>query len=349
MENWEETIREELADERIPLPEGDWEWFESNKLQPFLRRRRLFLWSSGIAGLAATASLALIFLLPSQRPLPENHQSIVSESVPSASIVILETVKDSAEVCHVEKRASHTLVAHDDGKPNLEIEFDDDQSSEESVPYPDRTEKEDTKEYSYGDHYEEDDYSERAKRSHFSVAPLLRGLGGKAAFSGISQGISSSASSSTVINQIPISVGMELSVSLIPSLSLTSGADVTLYRSRYGVENNTIIQNAYYLGIPLRLDWTAWEKGPVSAWMGAGGKVDRLVYGKFGQATIHDNTFNWSLTGSAGVQYELFPNVGLFLSPEVSYYFKLSNPVIQTYRTENPLMITIGAGLRINL
>ena len=123
---------------------------------------------------------------------------------------------------------------------------------------------------------------------------------------------------------------------------------MSYYRSRFThVRGESKIQNAYYLGIPLRLDWVAWQSGPVSAWVGAGGKVDRLVYCKFGPATVKDNAFNWSATGVAGIQYELFPKVGLFLEPEVSYYFKPSDPVVQTYRTENPLMFSLGAGLRL--
>ena len=77
--------------------------------------------------------------------------------------------------------------------------------------------------------------------------------------------------------------------------------------------------------------------------------IGYLVYGKFGSDRVKDNTLNWSIVGDLGIQYDLTNNVGVFLAPEVSYYFKPENPVLQTYRTENPLMFTVGAGLRFSL
>ena len=77
--------------------------------------------------------------------------------------------------------------------------------------------------------------------------------------------------------------------------------------------------------------------------------MDRLVYGKLGTERIKDNALNWSIVGEFGAQHNLSANIGIFLAPEVSYYFKPENPVLQTYRTENPLMFTVGIGLRFSL
>ena len=150
-------------------------------------------------------------------------------------------------------------------------------------------------------------------------------------------------------HSIPVSFGIDVRVGLTSKIGLTSGIDLSRYRSRFNLGQTSVTQNAYYLGIPLRLDWTMWQNGPVSVWLGGGGKVDRLVYGKFGSDRVKDNTLNWSIVGNLGIQYDLTKNVGVFLAPEVSYYFKPENPVIQTYRTENPLMFTVGAGLRFSL
>ena len=149
---------------------------------------------------------------------------------------------------------------------------------------------------------------------------------------------------------IPLSFGIDFSVSIRPRLALTSGIDLSLYRSTFtGTENTGGMQfgqQAYYLGIPLRLEWTLWDQGRTSAWLGAGGKADYLVYGKFGAGRFKDNTVHWSAVGDLGVQYRLHPNVGLFLQPEISYYFKPSAPGVETYRTEQPLTFSLGAGVR---
>ena len=185
-----------------------------------------------------------------------------------------------------------------------------------------------------------------------SLTPLVKGF---SASRGYEHGISrpsvgsSTALPKTVSHNNPISIGLEINRELTSGLSVASGIDMSLYHSRYSNSEKSVIQSAYYLGIPLRLDWTVWHNGPVSVWFGGGGKVDRLVYGKFGTDRIKDDTLNWSIIGDLGIQYDLSKNVGVFLAPEVSYYFKPENPVIQTYRTENPLMFTVGAGLRFSL
>lgn len=150
-------------------------------------------------------------------------------------------------------------------------------------------------------------------------------------------------------HSIPVSFGIDVRVGLTSKIGLTSGIDLSRYRSRFNLGQTSVTQNAYYLGIPLRLDLTVWENGPAGAWIGAGGKVDRLVYGNLGSERVKDNSFHWSAMAVAGIQYKLWDNVGIFVEPELSYYFKPADPVIQTYRTENPLMFTVGVGLRINL
>ena len=150
------------------------------------------------------------------------------------------------------------------------------------------------------------------------------------------------------LHHIPINFGIETSYSISQKLAVSTGVELSYYYSNYNSQDITFNQNAFYLGIPLRLDWMLWQSSSMSTWIGGGGKVDRLVYGKFGTDRIKDNTLNWSIIGNLGIQYDLSKNVGVFIAPEVSYYFKRDNPILQTYRTENPLVFTVGAGLRFN-
>jgi hypothetical protein len=92
----------------------------------------------------------------------------------------------------------------------------------------------------------------------------------------------------------------------------------------------------------------------LSVYAGSGLKVDRLIYGqctttKWGAARIKDNGLNWSFIGDLGVQYDLFRNAGLFVAPEVSYFFKPSDPAVITYRDEHPLTFNVAVGMRITL
>ena len=142
----------------------------------------------------------------------------------------------------------------------------------------------------------------------------------------------------------PLSVGLDISLTLLPKIAVTTGVSVSIYKSKLSGYS----QKVYYLGIPLKVELTTWHSNYISTWIGAGAKVDRQIYGKFDAFKLKDDTFNWSITGDVGIQYELLPQIGLFVEPELSYYFKPTSPTVLTYRTENPLMFTLGGGIRFN-
>ena len=151
-------------------------------------------------------------------------------------------------------------------------------------------------------------------------------------------------------HSIPFSFGFDASFPLRPQLQLTSGVELSIFLSDFSIVKSTTTQDyaqkAYYLGVPLRLEWIFWQQGRLSSWIGAGGKIDYLVYGKLGNARIKDNTLHYSVVGDIGLEYKLFPWGGLFIQPEISYYFKPSSPDVLTYRTEHPFYFTLGTGFR---
>ena len=77
--------------------------------------------------------------------------------------------------------------------------------------------------------------------------------------------------------------------------------------------------------------------------------MDRLIYGTIGENRLKDNSLNWSVTSCAGIRYCLIDNVAIYIAPEISWFFKPDNPAILTYRTENPFMVSINAGLSFRL
>lgn len=361
MKDWEEILKLKLADEQMPLPEGDWEWFESNRLQPMMKRRRLIRWSASIACMAVAASVALFVIPLSREPSMDNNIEYISESESPATSVLPHKIEQDEPVLAERMLASHnnnlispgvSSLTKDNSITDNELEGID-ESLDEQVPIPavsiQNNDKKDNRNTDYSeDIIKEGGYNNRLGGSHITISPIIKSLGNRVSSDDLQYGVYS-INNQSVSHLTPISLGLYLSFELNPTVSVTTGADVSLYLSRILVDKETITQNAYYLGIPLRLDWTIWQSGSVSAWIGGGGKVDRLVYGKFGTDRITDNTLNWSIIGDLGIQYDLTKNVGIFLAPEVSYYFKPENPVIQTYRTENPLVFTVGAGLRFSL
>ena len=382
MEDWIDAIKDKVLAEQPELPQGDWERFEADYLAPKRKRRVLpFVLALTSAAAAVVAAVLLV-----NRPSVPDPVSVEHTYVAEASVDVPEPVEAAvAEMSIPPARAPRRMfvprqvpdVHAVEETPSTLAETIDEVSVPVSEPVSTSVEpepevvpesvKEPTQVERWPDVFEDTEEETAPRRVAF--APIVKGFQGRAngqLNSGV-VGTPVYSSNPTYNNPIsalpyqtlpeaftsqhviPLSFGLDISVPLLPRLALTSGIDLSLYRSTFTETKTTGMQfrqRAYYLGVPLRLDWTLWDEGRVSAWLGAGGKADYLISGKFGDLRVKDNTVHFSAVGDLGVQYRLLPNVGLFLQPEVSYYFKPSAPAMETYRTAHPLTFSLGVGAR---
>ena len=373
MEDWIESIKMKLLAEQPELPPGDWERFEADYLASRVKRRVLPWAFTSVSAAAAVAAAVLLLNKPATPEAPR----IESASVPALTaeadnpIIVVEgdTPTRPVRLAAVPRRIKP--VSQEENVPSTVAAT---ATTIDPEPEPTKTEsKASTQEHVQKSSvntldiklFDQLENQERPNRKLLAFAPYVKGFhGGKndhedflganlpehieySANPGSGTGMSTFSSSD---HQVPLSLGLDVSFALFPRLGLTSGLDLTLYRSNYVTQAGaqSIVQKAYYLGIPLRLDWTFWDQGRFSAWLGAGGKADYLVYGRLENLHLKDNTIHWSVAGDIGIQYRLLPSVGVFLQPEISYYFKPSEPTIKTYRTEHPLTLSLGAGLRFS-
>ena len=348
MSDWIDTIRNKFENEVAPQIEEDWDYFESN----YLRKRgsrRVALWAFFAVEVAAASLLLFLFNKENNRIItytPPSTELISSDLMP------LDQIHE--EITTIGKKGNSLKDTNPDQAAIIHYQTIEDESfPEELNPESDEIspEMKDTAMVSIEETRLFPNNQNKVQRRKLAIAPFMKSMGvnNKESVWGQSGLSYSTIPSGNASHSIPYSFGLNISMAINDKVAVTGGVDISIYHSRITINNILNIQNAYYLGIPLSLDWTFWQSGSVSAWIGGGGKVDRLVYGKFGTDRIKDNTLNWSIIGDLGIQYDLTKNVGVFLAPEVSYYFKPENPVIQTYRTENPLMFTVGAGLRFSL
>lgn len=347
MEDWIEVIRERLLEEEVVLPKDDWERFQEKLLRNKRQRQQKVFWLA-CSGIAAAVALVFVFvnrqpasdeIAPAPRiaseynithsPTPErivsgkNHDKF---SVSHPSIIILQDSLSISE--NIEESPVETVI------PSVK-----DSSAVASTG----------KDFFYPFDKEEE---KRPTTKKIRITSSVSGLNGSIAngSNALAPDIFGTDISSVTAasHMIPFSIGLGLSFMIRQNLAFTTGVTGSVYHSKFSGTATSVSQRAYYLGVPIRLDWITWSHGPVSTWIGAGGKVDHLVYGKRDSKKLTDNSFHWSVTGDMGIQYEVFPGIGIFFEPEVSYYFKPEYSAILTYRTENPLMFSLGAGLRFN-
>lgn len=358
MKDWIDIVREKVLEEKLALPPNDWEEFEARYLD---KKKRFWIIPLSAAAVISTV-VAILFI---SKP-PEDHASLIS----AAPSVDHQTISIKQDEDTMEERPLVIIKTHDDDAGiceemvNEEVkdgEIMDNQKSDIENKYIAEKEDIDTK-----DDIEYYETSGSDNRIRLTFAPYFGGIRSEAtaivpAYHSGSLSYYSAAllkkgylligesptdiSSFKASHSVPISIGLDVSAELNNRFSLTTGLELSQYASRI----STMEQKATYLGIPLRIDYTILNEGRFSAWLGIGGKVDYLIYGNIGEERLVDKSLHWSVLSNVGIQYDLFKNFGVFISPVISYYFKPSEPAIITYRTEKPLMLNLSAGLKFTL
>ena len=369
MEEWIDILKERLEGAEVPSTQEDWAAFEAKYLSG-RRRRRVIPLVASLVTVAAAAAVALFMLNrpAAEEPVqPDSVLPIVAESETEESIEVPEdTIKIiliSSAISPITLTPSVEASADNDSIDQAEPEItkpkEEENAPEESIAT-DKVPAGDS-EFQYFETPERpgSPYRRRIRLSsniggsanslsadtRLSLGRLLGGNGGIFPNDGEDP---ASVTPATADHHFPLAFGLDVSYPLTPRLSLTSGIELSIYKSRFLIptlSSPQVEQKVYYLGIPLRLDWTVWQGERFSSWIGAGGKVDRSVYAMFGNKKVKDDAFNWSALANAGLRYDIVDNVGIYLAPEASWHFKPENPNLLTYRTENPLTFSVKAGL----
>ena len=153
-------------------------------------------------------------------------------------------------------------------------------------------------------------------------------------------------------HEIPVSFGISARYFFTDRISINTGLNYTRYKSlrtRHFSGTSRLQkdwQYAHYLGIPVRLDYMAVNKKHFNMYFGAGLQMDKCVYAKVGDERLHEKQLLFGVNGSMGLQVNIVPMVGLYFEPEVTY--ALNKGSIETFRSDEPFVVTVRGGLRFN-
>ena len=153
-------------------------------------------------------------------------------------------------------------------------------------------------------------------------------------------------------HEIPVSFGISARYFFTDRLSINTGLNYTRYKSlrtRHFSGTSRLQkdwQYAHYLGIPVRLDYMAVNRKHFNLYFGAGLQMDKCVYATVGDERLHEKQILFGLNGAMGLQVNIVPMVGLYFEPEVSY--ALNKGSIETFRSDEPFVVTVRGGLRFN-
>ena len=151
-------------------------------------------------------------------------------------------------------------------------------------------------------------------------------------------------------HHFPLKTGLSVRIPVAERLKITTGLEYSRYRSEFTYETSGLKkQTAHYLGVPVRLDWTLTSGRWLDAYVGAGVSGDKCFAAYRDGKPYAKDPFAFSLLGAGGIQLNFTKRLGLYVEPEVSWVVPWQPRMLQTYRSENPVMFSVATGLRINL
>lgn len=152
------------------------------------------------------------------------------------------------------------------------------------------------------------------------------------------------------IHYMPLRAGLSLRVPFNSRWSLTTGVDYSWYSSTIGYSvTGDHKQNAHYIGIPVRADFTIARNRWFDVYVGAGTSADFCVAAFEDGNRIAKDGISFSLIGAGGVQLNITDNLGLFLDPTFSWNIPSNNRILDTYKSDHPFMFSVSTGLRVNI
>ena len=164
-------------------------------------------------------------------------------------------------------------------------------------------------------------------------------------------------------HQRPITLQILLNRQLSKRFSIETGLCYTQLNSTITTGSTQAFiqekQHLRYLGVPIRLGWLWYSKAHLSLYSSAGTILELPIHSTVDVNHISNgiNTFQkesplkvknqWSTSLCFGLQYELTPHLGLYLEPNLQYFFDDGSD-LKSYRTEHPLQITLPLGIRFH-
>lgn len=155
----------------------------------------------------------------------------------------------------------------------------------------------------------------------------------------------------------PISVGVQVGIGLAPRFRLTTGLVYTITSSDFigkvhGSVTTSTKQDLSYVGIPVSLSYDVWSISRLHTYVTVGGEgavnVKNHTETDGQEIDTKRDRMQWSSQAAVGVQYDILPQVGVYIEPGAKYYFDNGSKIENVFK-EKKLNFNFQFGLRWNL
>lgn len=159
-----------------------------------------------------------------------------------------------------------------------------------------------------------------------------------------------------VKHHFPISVGVQVGWGVTECLRINTGVVYTnvssdFINSSYNTTQVTT-QTLHYVGVPVNISYDFWQTKRFKTYVTAGGEADINVKNHTESdgevmASKHDRT-QWSANASLGAQFDIIPQLGIYVEPGAKYYFDNGSQIENTFK-DKKLNFNLQFGLRWNI
>jgi len=159
-------------------------------------------------------------------------------------------------------------------------------------------------------------------------------------------------------HNMPIKAGVSLSYRLSPRWSVQTGLAYSYLSSNittsYINHTEELKQRLHYIGVPLTASYTVIGNDHWTAYLTAGGMVEKLVKGQTKDSNtdevsdISEHRLQWSVKAAVGAAYHVSQLISVYVEPGVSHYFDNHSGVVNVYK-DRPTTFTLDMGLRLDL
>ena len=154
----------------------------------------------------------------------------------------------------------------------------------------------------------------------------------------------------------PMTLGLSVSYPLSSRLSLLSGVTYTKQTSDFiqKMKTSRVVseQQLYYVGVPLRVSYRLMSWKGFTLYGVAGGAADFNVKATYttegAKSSGKKDRVLFSADAAAGVQYQILPQMGVYVEPGLKYYFDNKSGV-ENYFKEHPARFNLQLGVRFDL
>ena len=367
-ENWTTDMKQKLEGHKMTPPAGLWEGISSEmglQENPAPKTVAIRLWHWVVAAmLLALVGFFALYQFPQDESFPQVAQTLQEQETP---MMKKESSDEQPLALADSPQRNHTQVSPKIAEDTTPQVAEDSSSQQVAAETPQQTSvmthrQQHSEEHHYTVHHPTKQLSAPKSRNQWSVG--LNASGGLLASTSQSSmgksyvydgeyydlGVSSTTQpipSSTTYDveakhRMPVTLGLSVHYQLNACLALLTGVNYTYLYSEFSkplYPNVYREQKLHYLGIPVGLSWLFWKTSGFSFYLSGSVML---------QKCLNEKPWQWSVNASAGAEYAITPQLGLYLQPSLGYYFH-DGTSFEHYYKEHPLAPSIEFGLRLHL